>query len=145
MDFNGPLVSTLRLDSLSGGQMVAKLLGFLRPPSDWQEMLNICISYCNATLYLSSTILANMSFPQGSNCSSIRWPDNITSNRVPIDFESHKTVSIGPYNSRQDEHSKMTLHHHTDKDDPLKVSSEILISLLFIIHCSNITLAVNLC
>lgn len=100
--------------------MVARLMGFLRPPTDWQAILNVCISYCNATLRLSDTLLANVSAIH-TDCSSIKWPENVTSNRVSVDFESHKAVSVGPYNNRQDEHSKMKLQHHRDKDDPPKV------------------------
>lgn len=100
--------------------MVARLMGFLRPPPDWQDSLNVCISYCNATLHLNSTLIANVSAVH-TDCSSIKWPDNVSFDRVPVDFESKKIVSIGPY-SRQDEHSRMELQHYRDKDDPPKVN-----------------------
>lgn len=119
VDFNAVSVNSLRLNNSFGGQMVARLLGFLRPPPEWQDTLNVCISYCNATLHLSGSLIANVSAIH-TDCSSMEWPENISLDRVPVDFESRKIVSIGPY-SRQDEHSKMELQHFRDKDDPPKV------------------------
>lgn len=119
VDFNAISVNSLRLNNSFGGQMVARLMGYLRPPSEWQDSLNVCISYCNATLNLSGLLIANVSAVH-TECSSIGWPENISTDRVPVDFESRKMVSIGPY-SRQDEHSKMELQHFRDKDDPPKV------------------------
>lgn len=104
--------------------MVARLLGFLRPPSDWRDDLNVCVSYCNATLRLADTIVENVSALH-TNCSSLKWPDNIpSSSRILMDFESRKVINVlGPYGGRQDaEHSKMELQHFgEDRDDPPKV------------------------
>lgn len=125
VDFSGQSISSLRLEGSAGGQMVARLLGFLHPPADWQELLNVCISYCNATLRLTNSLLANVSAHQ-RECSAIKWPENITLDRVPVDFEARKTVSIAAYNNRHDEYSKMELQHQRDGDDSKKVNKTLL-------------------
>ncbi|RYA68139.1 hypothetical protein, partial [Enterobacter cloacae complex sp. 2DZ2F20B] len=73
--------------------MVARLLGFLCLPSDWQEMLNICISHCSASLKISDNLVANVS-AETKECTSRKWPINETSNNVSVDFESHKVVNL---------------------------------------------------
>jgi hypothetical protein len=119
VDFNSPTSPMLRVDATAGGEMVARLLGFLCLPSDWQEMLNVCISYCSATLKISDILVANVS-AENKDCTSRKWPVNETSNKVSVDFESHKVVNLGAYNNHQQ--SKMELQHHKDSEDTPKVS-----------------------
>jgi N-acetylneuraminic acid mutarotase len=118
VDFNSPTSPMLRVDATAGGEMVARLLGFLCLPSDWQEMLNVCISYCSATLKISDILVANVS-AENKDCTSRKWPVNETSNKVSVDFESHKVVNLGAYNNHQQ--SKMELQHHKDSEDTPKV------------------------
>lgn len=132
------------------GKMVARLMGFLRPPSKWQEMLKVCVSFCNATLKIDGKILSNITAEQ-RECQPIRWVETtesyqssssssdllttttfmsgsssmsssttstISSNRVAVDFESQKFLTIGGFNSHL---SKMELQHHREKETP-KVS-----------------------
>lgn len=95
--------------------MVARLLGFLRPPTQWQEMLKVCVSYCSATLSIAGKLMSNVTAEQ-KECQPQKWPDKETSNRVAVDFESHKIVSIGAYNTHQP--SKMELQHHKENETP---------------------------
>lgn len=121
VDFNSPTSPMLRVDATAGGEMVARLLGFLCLPSDWQEILNVCISHCSATLKISDNLLANVS-AEHKNCTSRKWPFNetLTTNNVAVDFESHKSVTLGAYNPNHQQ-SKMELQHHKDSDDTPKV------------------------
>lgn len=95
--------------------MVARLMGFLRPPSQWQEMLKVCVSFCNATLKLDGKLLSNITAEQ-RECEPQRWIENSeTSSRVSVDFESQKFVTISGFNSHL---SKMELQHHREKETP---------------------------
>lgn len=93
--------------------MVARLIGFLRPSSDWHEMLTVCISHCNATLRIADLQIANVTAAQ-AHCETKSWPTIRESDRVAVDFESRKSVSTGAYNTHQQ--SKMELHHHKLKE-----------------------------
>jgi hypothetical protein len=44
-----------RTEQPSGGEDIARLLGFLRPPESWgnDEMLRVCASYSDAVLNMS--------------------------------------------------------------------------------------------
>jgi len=55
VDFNVPSMQGAKTESALGGEMIAKLTGFLRPPSTWNssEQLKICVSYNSATLHVS--------------------------------------------------------------------------------------------
>lgn len=56
-DFNPMSGSATRTEQNLGGEMTARLLGFLRPPPVWQDMkeqLRICVSHSMATLRLES-------------------------------------------------------------------------------------------
>ncbi|KAK9888746.1 hypothetical protein WA026_000973 [Henosepilachna vigintioctopunctata] len=108
VDFNSPSNTLVRIDPTTGGEMVARLLGFLRLPDDWEELLNPCISYCTATLKLSGNLLTDLKFEQ-STCKPLKWPPSTPKNKVAIDFETHKVVSLGAYNNHLP--SKMELGH----------------------------------
>ncbi|XP_017786408.1 PREDICTED: multiple epidermal growth factor-like domains protein 8 isoform X2 [Nicrophorus vespilloides] len=111
VDFNSPANPLLRTDS--GGKMVARLLGFLRPPPQWQEMLKVCISFCSATLRIGENQLSNLTAEQ-KRCEPQHWPKQEISNRVSIDFESHKVVSFA-YHSHHSQ-SKMELQHYKGQE-----------------------------
>lgn len=56
-DFNTLSVSMSRMEQNLGGEITARLLGFLRPPQVWEntrEQLRICVSHSTATLRLDS-------------------------------------------------------------------------------------------
>lgn len=57
VDFNVPSMQGAKTESALGGEMIARLTGFLRPPNYfWDgtaEHLKICVSYNSATLHVS--------------------------------------------------------------------------------------------
>lgn len=116
MDFNSPSNPWLRADPAAGGEMVARLLGFLRPPPGFNEMLKVCVSYSTASLQIANSLLANVSAEQKHCQPSIQWPPDITVDRVSVDFESRKAINLGIYNNHQQ--SKMELLHYHDKEAP---------------------------
>lgn len=117
VDFNSPN-SLIRSDTSQSGEMVARLLGFLRLPTDWQEMLNVCISYCSATLTLYDNLIANTTTEQ-KDCKLVKWTNNQSLDKVPVDFKATKIVNVNAYNLHQE--SKMELQHYKDAEDTPKV------------------------
>ncbi|XP_060517960.1 multiple epidermal growth factor-like domains protein 8 isoform X2 [Cylas formicarius] len=116
VDFNSASSPQLRADYVTGGEMIARLLGFLRLPQMWQEMLNVCISYCSATLTLADNMIANVSAEQ-THCKSFKWPGN-SSDKISVDFRSTKTINL-IYSTHQQ--SKMELQHYKEIDETPKV------------------------
>lgn len=57
MDFNVVSLTT-RTEQALGGEITARLLGFLRPPESWgnDEMLRVCASYSDAVLNMSHDV-----------------------------------------------------------------------------------------
>lgn len=57
VDFNVPSMQGAKTESALGGEMIARLVGFLRLPHNiWDsksELLKICVSYNSATLHVS--------------------------------------------------------------------------------------------
>ncbi|PSN57394.1 Multiple epidermal growth factor-like domains protein 8 [Blattella germanica] len=108
-----------RTEQNLGGEIIARLLGFLRPPDTWgNEMLRVCASYSDALLNMSHDreygkmeVVANLT-AETSHCVAARWPTGkhvmLTPGRYLVDFESH--ITKGPYPSHHQ--SKMTLHHN---------------------------------
>lgn len=114
----GPIHSKIKQQ----GEMVTRLLGFLRPPTQWQskqEILQVCVMYCNATLKLLDLkgevqLKTNLS-ADNQQCKSENWlvPD-AKSNRILVDFEAHKTINnIYTHPPQQ---SKMELQHYRDTE-----------------------------
>lgn len=95
--------------------MVARLMGFLRPPENWHDTLTVCTSYSRTTLKIAGILFANVSANK-EECQSFKWPDSIESSRVAVDFESHKPITFG-----QQEISKMELQHFKEKEKPKEV------------------------
>lgn len=95
---------------LSSGEMVARLMGFLRLPTTWQEMLKVSVTYCSASLTFGDDVLANVSsIDHQQNSTVIKCPENLTLDRIPVDFKATRTVSAGQ--SLQYQQSKMELLH----------------------------------
>lgn len=99
--------------------MVARLLGFLRLPLSWQEMINVCTSYCSSSLTIYDKLVANTTAEQ-KDCKTVKWLENGTEDRVPIDFKSKKNINMGAHNSHFQQ-SKMELQHYKELSDPPKV------------------------
>ncbi|KAI4465589.1 netrin/laminin-related [Holotrichia oblita] len=116
-DMTSPSTPMLRNES-PNGTMVGRLLGFLRPPLEWEEELSVCVSYCNTTLKIGDDISSFNA--QQKNCHSMKWPEDEKSNRIPIDFQAWKTVNIGAYNAHQLV-SSMQLKHKENEREPAKV------------------------
>lgn len=114
-----PSSSLPRGDFSSGGEMVARLLGFLRLPTSWQEMLNVCVSYCSATLTLSDYLVANVTPEVKDGCKAVKLADNFSLDKIPVDFKSRKIVNIQAIYMQQ---NKMELSHYKDSEEAFKVS-----------------------
>lgn len=74
----------------------------------------MCVTYCNATLNILATDVANavdLSADHKQKCKLIDWTVP-TSNRILVDFQSHKTIT-GMYHQQ----SKMELQHFRDNND----------------------------
>ncbi|XP_067001504.2 multiple epidermal growth factor-like domains protein 8 [Anabrus simplex] len=136
VDFNIPSLTTRTEQSL-GGEIIARLLGFLRPPETWQEThetLRMCASYSSATLSLSRgesqselEVVANLT-TESSQCVGAILPSGepaiLMPGRYLVDFESHNTVSFGPYITHQQ--SKMELLHNRSQENAKVFTFEYL-------------------
>lgn len=120
VDFNSPSSLIHKVDpGLANGEMVARLMGFLRLPLAWQEMLNVCVSFCSASLSFVDDVIANISAIDQKNCNSVKFPDNFSMDRITVDFKARKAVTTGQ--SLQYQQSKMELLHYKDLEDAPKV------------------------
>lgn len=133
-DMTSPSTPILRNES-PNGTMVGRLLGFLRPPLEWEEELSVCVSYCNTTLRIGNDISTFNA--QQKNCHTMNWPEKEKSNRILIDFMARKTVNIGAYNAHQLV-SSMQLKHKENDREPAKVGFlEIYYLKLFCFEVNN--------
>ncbi|XP_012063821.1 PREDICTED: multiple epidermal growth factor-like domains protein 8 [Atta cephalotes] len=107
VDFNVPSMQGAKTESALGGEMIARLTGFLRPPNYfWDsaaEHLKICVSYNSATLHVSRNddpdkleLVANLT-AETSQCIPTTWPGEdsmeLQSGRYLLDFESKRMVT----------------------------------------------------
>lgn len=117
VDYSSPSIRT----TMKSGTMVARLLGFLRPPADWsdKEKIQVCVTYCNATLKLSDEsgdkqITHIYSTDHKRECQKKDWL--LQQNRILVDFESQKSLhQIFPHQS------KMELQHLKENSETAKV------------------------
>ncbi|XP_054283597.1 multiple epidermal growth factor-like domains protein 8 [Macrosteles quadrilineatus] len=135
-DFNALSASVSRTEQNLGGEVTARLLGFLRPPQTWensQEQLRICVSHSNATLRLASLtshleVVANLSAEQ-THCVAALWPTGTPAVLLPgrylVDYESRKNISISQYPPIHS-HSKMELLHNKTHETPKVFTFEYL-------------------
>lgn len=133
-DFNAVGGPPTRIEQALGGEVTARLLGFLRPPHTWdniKEQLRICVSYSTASLRLASAdghleIVANLS-AEHSQCSPAIWPSGgpviLLPGRYLVDFEARKALAAGPYAVH---HSKMELQHNKTHENPKVFTFEYL-------------------
>ncbi|XP_046676550.1 multiple epidermal growth factor-like domains protein 8 isoform X2 [Homalodisca vitripennis] len=135
-DFNALSVTMSRTEQNLGGEITARLLGFLRPPHTWEnakEQLRICVSHSTATLRLESItshleVVANMSADQ-SSCVAALWPTGAPTVLLPgrylVDFEARKNITISHYPPVHS-HSKMELLHNKTHETPKVFTFEYL-------------------
>lgn len=130
VDFTPP-AGPLRSKTSHPGEMVTRLLGFLRPPPQWQgkhEKLQVCVMHCNATLKLldqKGDVQLSTSLPstEKQQCDSQSWLVQQPS-RVLVDFEAHKTVNSIYSHAMQ--HSKMELQHYRERENAKVFTFEYL-------------------
>ncbi|XP_058808805.1 multiple epidermal growth factor-like domains protein 8 isoform X2 [Phymastichus coffea] len=139
VDFNVPSTQGAKVESGRGGEMVAKLIGFLRLPNNiWDgkmELLKICVSYNTATLHVSGNnmthnlmVVANLT-AETSQCIPLRTgPDSFLSSYVTfvpgrylMNFESRRMVTASYAHS-----SKMEIMHSRRTENPKVFTFEYL-------------------
>ncbi|XP_015121638.1 multiple epidermal growth factor-like domains protein 8 [Diachasma alloeum] len=135
IDFNVPSMQGAKTESALGGEMIARLTGFLRPPQEYwlssAEQLKICVSYNSATLRVSrhngSTdleLVANLT-ADTSQCISTKWSDgsymNLEPGRYLLDFESKRMVTANYAYP-----SKMEITHNRKGDNAKVFTFEYL-------------------
>ncbi|XP_043511947.1 multiple epidermal growth factor-like domains protein 8 isoform X2 [Frieseomelitta varia] len=135
VDFNVPSMQGAKTESALGGEMIARLIGFLRPPqSFWDstvEHLKICVSYNSATLHVSRSddpqeleLVANLT-AETSQCIPTKWPDGhqmmLLPGRYLLDFESKRMVTTSYAYA-----SKMEITHNKKTENPKVFTFEYL-------------------
>lgn len=126
VDFNMVATNTLMEKNLDG-EIIARLLGFLRPPDVWgdgKETLRMCASYSSAILRMSHgnvssedmlDVVGNLT-ADASQCVTAQWqngtPAVLYPGRYLVDFESRNNVSNGPH-----QQSKMELLHNKSQEN----------------------------
>lgn len=135
IDFNVPSMQGAKTESALGGEMIARLIGFLRPPSYfWDgniEHLKICVSYNSATLRVSNhnnsdelELVANLT-AETSQCIPTKWQDGnymtLNTGRYLLDFESKRMVTVNYAYP-----SKMEITHNRKNENPKVFTFEYL-------------------
>ncbi|XP_076675323.1 multiple EGF like domains 8 isoform X2 [Andrena cerasifolii] len=135
VDFNVPSMQGAKTESALGGEMIARLIGFLRPPTYfWDstvEHLKICVSYNSATLHVSRNddpqkleLVANLT-AETSQCIPTKWPDGhqmlLLPGRYLLDFESKRMVTTSYAYA-----SKMEITHNKKTENPKVFTFEYL-------------------
>ncbi|XP_076283094.1 multiple EGF like domains 8 isoform X4 [Lasioglossum baleicum] len=135
VDFNVPSMQGAKTESALGGEMIARLIGFLRPPQYfWDntvEHLKICVSYNSATLHVSRSsdpeeleLVANLT-AETSQCIPTKWPDGhqmmLMPGRYLLDFESKRMVTTSYAYA-----SKMEITHNKKTENPKVFTFEYL-------------------
>ncbi|XP_015608730.1 multiple epidermal growth factor-like domains protein 8 isoform X2 [Cephus cinctus] len=135
VDFNVPSMQGAKTESALGGEMIARLIGFLRPPQYfWDstvEYLKICVSYNSATLHVSRSddhqeleLVANLT-AETSQCIPTNWPDGNQMKLLPgrylLDFESKRMVTASYAYA-----SKMEITHNRNAENPKVFTFEYL-------------------
>ncbi|GLH01298.1 Laminin subunit alpha [Gryllus bimaculatus] len=140
VDFN-MLSQASRTEQSLGGEIIARLLGFLRPPDTWSdgnERLRMCASFSSTILRLSHgkthsdmETVANLT-AESSQCVAAQWPNgqpvvlqpdevlNIPG-RYLVDFESHTASNFNVH-----QQSKMELQHNKSHENAKVFTFEYL-------------------
>ncbi|XP_050462738.1 multiple epidermal growth factor-like domains protein 8 [Cataglyphis hispanica] len=124
-----------KTEAALGGEMIARLTGFLRPPNYfWDsaaEQLKICVGYNSATLYVSRNddpdkleLVANLT-AETSQYIPIKWADGnpmeLQPGRYLLDFESKRMVTASHAHA-----SKMEITHNKKTENPKVFTFEYL-------------------
>ncbi|XP_076755978.1 multiple EGF like domains 8 [Xylocopa sonorina] len=135
VDFNVPSMQGAKTESALGGEMIARLIGFLRPPQYfWDstvEHLKICVSYNSATLHMSRSddpqeleLVANLT-AETSQCIPTKRSDGnpmiLLPGRYLLDFESKRMVTTSYAYA-----SKMEITHNKKTENPKVFTFEYL-------------------
>ncbi|XP_065078697.1 multiple epidermal growth factor-like domains protein 8 [Ochlerotatus camptorhynchus] len=141
VDFNLPSTTTHTEQSFNG-QVVARLLGFIRPPPVWEgagERLRACASYSQAVLRMASTdlsntnsrkkivpvVTANITASQ-TVCEMAQWRSLEPRFRVMVDFQAKRSTNVNIQNNHQ-QISKMGLQHSAiGQENPKTFTFEFL-------------------
>lgn len=136
IDFNLPSQITPLEKSLSG-EVVARLLGYIRPPVSWKnsgEVLRICASYSEVVLKVSiangeaNMLAANLSAEQ-TQCMLSTWQD-LENPRILVDLQAKKKPNwnntTGSTFSPYHQQSKVGLQHNRSVETPKAFTFEYL-------------------
>lgn len=118
VDFMVPSITSTHIDQTHHGEIVARLLGFIRPPKSWEkagETLHVCASYAQAVLRLAESsslnetnVVANITAEQ-TKCILAKWP--ALENKFLVDYQATRLQNIGSSINHY-QHSKMGLQHN---------------------------------
>ncbi|XP_023245420.1 multiple epidermal growth factor-like domains protein 8 [Copidosoma floridanum] len=137
VDFSVPSMQGAKTESGLGGEMIARLIGFLRlPHMIWDgklESMKICVSYNSATLRVSQNndtqdlmVVANLT-AETSQCIPMRASSeafnaiSFSPGRYLLDFESKRMVTTS-----QSQSSKMEIIHNRMDENPKVFTFEYL-------------------
>lgn len=129
VDFVTPSSTTHTEQSFSG-EIIARLLGSIRPPPTWKgagELLHVCASYSQAVLRLGNgaddmKVAANLSADQ-TQCQLAKWP--VLEDRFIVDFQAKRTSETAGSMSHY-QHSKMGLQHNGSHENARAFTFEYL-------------------
>nr|XP_022913574.1 multiple epidermal growth factor-like domains protein 8 isoform X1 [Onthophagus taurus] len=96
------------------GSMMGRMLGFLRPPNEWDEKLKVCVASCNATLKIGDDLVSSISSIYRKVCMPKNWPEDVSSDRVSIDFLAQRVISS--FSSHQ-QVGMMHLQHYKENEE----------------------------
>lgn len=132
VDFVTP-TSTTHTEQSFHGEIVARLLGFIRPPQMWQEageLLHVCASYSQAVLRVglpddTMKVVSNIS-ADTTQCMLASWP--LREDRYIVDFQAKRTQESGGNSpkSHYHQHSQMGLQHNGSHDSARAFTFEYL-------------------
>lgn len=122
VDFSLPPASSSQMEQSFNGEIVVRLLGYLRPPQEWKseltELLTVCASYAQVTLKLSgdssfdaNILAANLTADQ-QQCVLSSW-QNLENSRILIDLQAKRKLTGTNYQHHQQ--SKVGLQHNAAK------------------------------
>ncbi|XP_063223363.1 multiple epidermal growth factor-like domains protein 8 [Bacillus rossius redtenbacheri] len=128
-----------RTEQAVGGEVTARLLGFLWPPRPWgdgTDALRVCASHASAVLSLSRPgqseleVVGNLT-AEGQQCAAAQWPGegqspvSLAPGRHLVDLEARSMLA--QFNSNHHhQHSKMELQHHHAGDNAKVFTFEFL-------------------
>jgi multipile epidermal growth factor-like domains protein 8 len=130
------LLEPTTINKTSSEEMISRLIGFIRPPSQWADsgqMLRMCASFSQAVLRLG--VGSNLKQLQEAGnltaeqytCMQAKWPRLQPNTKILVDFQASKAQKIGPstvYHHHQQ--SKMGLQHNKSNENAKAFTFEYL-------------------